>query len=336
MKLFFTFLIFSLAFLSYGENLPIRTSYEILVLDTKIQDLHYSKATSINDKGVVCGVYEQNGMHPFMADRRAFIWDVKEGFRDIGCSSVINVMINEENTIIGVKYAEKLNKYQVFKWKKETGEVILDIQSDHDQALQDINNCGQILCLINNTLHLYENDHVTSLHCTASARLNDQKNRFEIVTWPEKNQNALLQYFDFPTHAHGEVLRFKGSGTCTGFNNKNCAIGEIITSSRKRYGFVWKKESGLKMHEDFFPCCLNDNGKIVGIDIAELPYIVDFVVMDNGNKTNLRKALNLEFDQSCPIGCLMEITAINNLGQIVGMGDNHAILIYPPLSNKNL
>jgi hypothetical protein len=299
-----------------------------------------SYATSINDKGQVCGYYYTK------TGTKVFFWDPRKGLVSIPCDSPTSYpIINNNGVVVGSYrvYDEKKN-YQdkIFQWDKRSGFVDIWIKTPGNQQVLDINNTNQVLFHHTNDKNqrsLYVDD-LPLDDLFYDAKINDAS---KIFGFENGKNGIILKVYDLKTCAYEDICFFKGLCSIRGFNNDDIAIGEIVSFGGygDRYGFTWSPQKGLELSQDFFPICFNDKGQIVGVNLKPLSNrggweFTELTVLEDGRKTNINKSLEIEFDQSTPWSCIYEIREINNQGQMVGIGikygdpnSQHAILLSP-------
>ncbi len=321
-------------------SLSLFASPKYKIVDLEIPNVRNSSdATSINDKGQICGTYNNEN------EPRIFFWDPHTGFRDIGINARWgNPIINNNGIIVGNSYLRNDKGANIgnsiFLWDKKNGLSDMGWQSDKYQSLLDFNNLNHILFI-----HQNEKNESSLYVCFSSlgalfsdARINDDSKIFG----SKLTQNGMfLGLFDLKTGNYEDVFFFKGSCTMRGFNNQGVAIGDLETSYQNHYGFIWSKEKGLELFDTFLPICINDVGQIVGYEVdinhrrMKNPFHDPLLLtlLDKGEKININQNLELEFDPSTPWSCISQIFDINNNGQIVGRafkaGSSHAILLDP-------
>ena len=306
--------------------------YRIVDLDIP-KDVQQSRATSINDRGQICGTYQAPNV-----GSTVFFWDPNTGFQDVGAKGAsLNPIINNKGVIAGDYHKSEKEgcHHSIFLWDRRNGFSDIGLPACRNQGICDMNNLNQVLFVYQNDkdpVCIYA-DFCSLGNLFSYAKINDQSKIFGYET--AKN-GTVLRIFDPKTSDYEDIFFFKGHCTLRGFNNKEIAIGEIETSYGNRYGFTWSPEKGIELSDTFFPICMNDKGQIVGYeyDNRRSYWAMRLTVQDNGTKFNINESLELEFDPSTPWSCIAEICDINNQGYMVGTGrtangQSRAVLLVP-------
>ncbi len=354
--MFFKFFLSILFFCGIVPSLFAISKYQVMVLDYGVTDVKSVSDLSINEKGQVCGLYnDDNG-----EGQKVFLWDPINGFKKLKIKDHITPIVNS-----GIKTFEHSYAQKVVLNNDGTLAVQYDVHIRDERSCAIGKNFPEFFILrngnlkklaipncINNYLRLFDicndgqliffktEDGITSLftwndgdflnfgHHIISARFNSKKDCF-LVDALDRQKNV-FRFLDPKTGRYDDVFYFKGYASCEGLNNQGVAIGTLLTSDWDCYGYILDRETGLKLHKDFFPVCLNNSGQIVGTSTyGQQYYPIRFFILDGEEKIDLNKILNLAFDFSCPVGSISHVAGINDRGQMVGIGDGHAILLNP-------
>ncbi len=298
--------------------------YKIIDLDFP-EEITYSTATSINDKGQICGTYSSKGKGTL----GIFFWDPNTGFQDIGEEPAGAPIINN-NGVIASAYRirdkdvrQRIRRESIFLWDKKNGFSDIGLKDSKQSFLFDLNNLNQVIFLRTNDkdeCSLYSCSSL--LDCFNNTWVAKNNDSSKILGFSQEKNNTVLRVFDQLTNDYEDVVMFKGHNcsVINGFNNKGVAIGNIRTSYGNPYGFTWSEENGLELFDTFFPICINDRGVIVGNSCPGLEDSLGFTIQNNGEEININETLALEFDTSTPWSLIYQICDINNQDCLVGSG----------------
>lgn len=304
------------------------------ISDLGTLDTSTSYATSINNKGQVCGTYYDIVKKKIFV----FLWDPHNGLRKLGIQALHynHIFINNNGQVAGT-YTNDSHYGRTFTWDPSSGFLDLNLKMTNLQVV-DFNDLGQILIRTNtlDSLFCWDNgllnkiilDNVTSYW---NFRINNSSEVFgEIVILNEKKlgQHGACHFSiqnNVPRNL--KLVELKGNAYIGNINEQGYAVGSVSTKNSTR-GFVWHTHFGINFTPGFIPQCINSEGIMIGKNEASR-----LSIWDRGIITDLIESLDLDNDMSTNWESIDQVYDFNDLGQIVGVGtinnQTHAFLLTP-------
>jgi len=237
----------------------------------------------INDRGQVTGWINPGDGSPF----RAFVWDRKQGIRDLGAvpghSSMTAAAINDAGTIVGEAVDEETGENLAFVWTPRGGVRTLDTSLGGVGSFATaINRAGQIAgasTTANGAIHAFFRDvdgEVVDLGAFSHGRgfssatgMNDL-GQVVVVLADGDRQNA----FVWDAHGGRQLLVPEPSASFpypSDINNRGEVVGALLEPGLQR-AFRWTPSQGIRLlgslsgvDTDFTTAqAINDRGTIVG------------------------------------------------------------------------
>ncbi|MHC4597127.1 MAG: hypothetical protein ACYS19_19550 [Planctomycetota bacterium] len=216
------------AILSADPCFAVLSQYEIIDLGTL--GGHYSIAHAINNAGLIVGLIVGE------SDRRAFLWDNKNGITDLGTFSDGNDMrawgINDSTEVVG--YSDGEMGWRSFRWQ-EGKMTDLGTLGGHTKAY-DINGAGLVV------------------------------GRSEIT---DGEYHAFLWQHSTPIRDLGVIGNGKGSRAYS-INDTGQVVGASLSANGQQHAFLWDSKKGmldlgtLPGHEKSLAYAVNNAGEVVG------------------------------------------------------------------------
>jgi len=237
----------------------------------------------INDRGQVTGWINPGDGSPF----RAFVWDRKQGIRDLGAvpghSSMTAAAINDAGTIVGEAVDEETGENLAFVWTPRGGVRTLDTSLGGVGSFATaINRAGQIAgasTTASGAIHAFFRDvdgEVVDLGAFSNGRgfssataMND-RGQVVVVRADGDRQDA----FVWDPHGGRQLLVPKPSASFpypSDINNRGEVVGALLEPGLQR-AFRWTRSQGIRLlgslsgvDTDFTTAqAINDRGTIVG------------------------------------------------------------------------
>jgi len=133
---------------SYGRTSLWNSPEEVLKIGSL--GFHFGEARRINNAGQVVGW--SNSCQKIPCSDRAFLWDSKNGMRDLGTLGVGYISraygINDLGEVVGLSYMryDLRSRVRAFLWDSQNGMQNLgSLDDDKKSYAKDINNAGQVV-----------------------------------------------------------------------------------------------------------------------------------------------------------------------------------------------
>lgn len=338
MKIFFVQLLAIFSALSFlVSSASADVNYVVTDLDTL--GGNYSYAYGINDKGQVVG--KSNAI--YQGKCYAFVYSngtmTNLGTMD-GFSSSTALGINNSGQIVGSVSTHSTS--QAFLYEQGTMINIGQLTDDNTNQANAINDKGQVV-IGDSCAYLYYNGSISELPSPKGYPINESANDINnngtIVAEAFDFKGDLRFYYTSYIYNNGSTTSFDNPlgysanrySTFSAINNKGQAVG--YANDNKGYAHAFVYSNGMITELEKFAGSesvandINDKGQIVG----RVKYGSGraFLCDSSGSMKNLNDLID-----SSSGWTLETATAINNLGQIVGYGENfagktHAYLLTP-------
>ena len=297
-------------------------------------DSRIATAYGINDSGQVVGAY-----HDVDNRQQPFLWTSKKGRQDLGKVSQdtqgIAFAINGRGQLVGEE--DVASTFSATLWDS-TGAVTS--LGNFDQFLQAraINDQGQVVGMSDTGGYLWSSSrqpqNLNTLVGTVVTAVGGINARGQIAARTAGRIDGAVVYTPGSPLATIPIPAGFATVTPTGINDQGTVVGRIeqsdfsIAPPNPAYpaevGFVWTPEKGVaEIGPEAMPDAINNQNQVVGAYDNHA-----FVWNAQTGRTDLNTLI--------PTGTgweLVEATALNDKGQIVGVGsingDQHAFLLTP-------
>ncbi len=300
------------------------TKYQVLDLGTLHTEA--SRATSINDKGEICGTYKKGN------DSFLFVWKPDSGinFTGIPITLSFNPLINNSGNVVGVNGVWQKQPYHLFLVNDKNEIKNVAVESSTAIWLEAFNDLNQIVFSKDDSIFLFENGETRNFgkfFSRLGTTLNNQGELFGTAT--SANGNTIARYHNIKTRRTYDVGE---KGYVMGMGINNIGLGIIYYSfGNQFFGLLWTPEKGVIKT---FPLEQSENPKKIN-DIGQIIVGTCSILDEDLKSININKILNLELDWNTPFEKISEIIDLNNHGLMVGTGivkgKGQAVLLVPIL-----